>query len=970
MEKFFKIKFETSMKNVFFKIAIIFIFSANIFSNAFAKATPKDVIWNELRIRFAGEYYFVEKIEYFLEAENMELINQTLAPSQSLRFGDKTRNETYAGRRAKILAAEEPLLRTYRVRYSKNISPQKYAASLKMKYPEIEIAEPIYRDKLHWTPNDSLVAEQTPSLRRIKAMEAWNYEKGDTNVVIGISDVGTLQTHEDLYNSIAPNYGEIPGDEIDNDDNGYVDDFMGYNFSWREDNSNGGQTYHWDDHGTKTAGIAGATVDNVLGMAGAAGKCRIFPIKAEYDDDNYISFGYESIVYAAVREFDVLNMSWGTIKPFSYLDQSIIDYAAARGVALVASAGNEGPAAQNRFAINYPAYYDGVLSVAEIDAAGKISETSSLGAPARIAAEGDEVYKTTFRGAATSDYTTREYGTSFSAPFVSGFVALIRAKYPYLDANQAIEFARQCSDDISAFNAPEYREVVPGRLNMLKGMTTDPYSIPGIRPKKFIYSNENGDVADRFNTGETIRFKIDAKNYLGGADNVRFALSTAYDPTGSIEISSNFVDYGTLEPGADLTIEEFIFKITKENENMVLFRVDVSADGGYEDFFLIPLTPTTNVTTFSNNMIEFSVSDVGTFGFFGDETNKLGVGFVLKGFGNQLYHGDGIYWSSAGMMLVENNDKTVSSFEMFGDETEFTSVKPFVNPDRNIGIITDEDSFASIGVHVEQEYIVPNGDYSVAKVNVKITNVSGADLNDFAAGYYFEWDVAPDLDNNSTRLFPEGVPDDLAGDAAAAQIVKYAGDDVDEDYPVYGSLVYSARAGAKAQAAAFDYSTTSVFPESEKIRALNSGTSVQFSDPGDVSYVIGMKFPGIFPKGETREFTMCFGAGFGETDLAAKLKACSDSNYNDVEEISGVGGKFEVKISPNPARDFANIEVKGVYGECEVRVVDVLGNIVQKRAIYGEGTISLNLSGLSAGVYYLCASAQNETRFISFAIAK
>lgn len=133
-------------------------------------------------------------------------------------------------------------------------------------------------------------------------------------MVVAVIDNGVDQTHEDLKASIAVNSGEIPGNFIDDDNNGAVDDYNGYNLAWEDDGTQPGVTYNngAGGHGTNVAGIVSATTNNALGIAGIANRCKLFPIKAAPVNTGSIVYGYEGMIYAAQRGFKVINCSWGS----------------------------------------------------------------------------------------------------------------------------------------------------------------------------------------------------------------------------------------------------------------------------------------------------------------------------------------------------------------------------------------------------------------------------------------------------------------------------------------------------------------------------------------------------------------------------------------------------------------------------------------------------------------------------------
>ena len=222
--------------------------------------------------------------------------------------------------------------------------------------PVIEYAEPLYRHRLYETPNDPLLTSQS-YFELIKAKEAWDIAKGSNgDVVIGLIDGGTDIGHPDLKNNIWVNTDEIPQNDLDDDQNGFVDDVNGWNFANANPNPTGlNNTPGSANHGTITAGIVCAVTDNGVGMAGTSWNARLMALNAGHpQEDGIVEYGYEGILYAIENGADVINISWGRGGPPSFFEQDVIQLALANGVALVASAGNEGSSK-----INYPAAYKG-----------------------------------------------------------------------------------------------------------------------------------------------------------------------------------------------------------------------------------------------------------------------------------------------------------------------------------------------------------------------------------------------------------------------------------------------------------------------------------------------------------------------------------------------------------------------------------------------------------------------------------
>jgi subtilisin family serine protease len=141
----------------------------------------------------------------------------------------------------------------------------------------------------------------------IDAPEAWDIQKGDPNLVIGVIDTGVDYNHPDLSANIWTNPGEIAGDGIDNDSNGYIDDVRGWDFA-----SNDNNPMDVDGHGTHVAGTIAGKGNNGVGVTGVAWNAKIMPLK--YLNDSGVGFTSNAILainYATAKGVKLTNNSWG-----------------------------------------------------------------------------------------------------------------------------------------------------------------------------------------------------------------------------------------------------------------------------------------------------------------------------------------------------------------------------------------------------------------------------------------------------------------------------------------------------------------------------------------------------------------------------------------------------------------------------------------------------------------------------------
>jgi subtilisin family serine protease len=306
----------------------------------------------------------------------------------------------------------------------------------------VKAVEPNYLLPIQAVPNDPLLQRQwalkdtgvaVSELKGIEMIKAWDLNQGFSGVVIAVIDTGVDYNHEDLSANIWQNPGEIPGNGIDDDQNGYIDDIIGWDFVDAHRGAVGEDFAIPDNdpmdshgHGTHVAGIAAAVGNNGLGIAGVAWNCKIMPLRAGYKT---IKGGMmvashhaaRAIIYAADNGAHIINLSWAG-KHKSILVERAIAYAAESGVLVCAAGGNK-----NTSDPSYPAAFDNaaIISVGSVDRHGKKAFSSNYGDWLDVSAPGVAIYST---------YPNNQYrymsGTSMATPVVSGIAALIWSLNP------------------------------------------------------------------------------------------------------------------------------------------------------------------------------------------------------------------------------------------------------------------------------------------------------------------------------------------------------------------------------------------------------------------------------------------------------------------------------------------------------------------------------------------------------------
>ncbi len=288
---------------------------------------------------------------------------------------------------------------------------------------------------------------------------------------IAVIDNGVLYNHEDLVGSIEQNLGDIPGDGIDNDGNGYIDDFYGWNVAANNGdprphdipqnlrNDARFEKYGW--HGTHVAGVIAAGIDNNKGIASLGINNKVLCIKAAgvingKPNDAILYNINEAFRYAIDRKVDIINCSFGSSNP-SIVTQAIINEAASKGIIIIAAGGNGGT--DEAF---YPAAYNNVIAVGATTRDDKILGESNYGSYIDVMAPGHEIYSTVSTSNNSYGYLS---GTSMAAPIVSGIAGLIISMEPHL-ANQIEEIIKGGCDNIDSKNPNFKGKMGAGRVNV------------------------------------------------------------------------------------------------------------------------------------------------------------------------------------------------------------------------------------------------------------------------------------------------------------------------------------------------------------------------------------------------------------------------------------------------------------------------------------------------------------------------
>ncbi|GAA4381643.1 S8/S53 family peptidase [Hymenobacter koreensis] len=807
----------------------------------------------------------------------------------------------------------------------------------------VEYVEPLYQRQPLYQPNDPF-ADSTRAggqyyLKNIRAYGGWDISKGDSSVVIGITDTGTMFTHQDLRGQEKRNYAD-PINGLDDDQDGFVDNFRGWDTG---DNDNDPTTARGgaNGHGVLVAGCSSARPDNGRGIAGVGFKCRYLPIKIYGTRPGGAFGGFEGIVYAADHGCKVINASWGGPGGKSKFEQDAISYAAInRDAVVVVAAGNTN--AELDF---YPSSYENVVSVAALEPNDTKGLSNTYSYHVDLSAPGQQILTTVY----TNDSTyTPVGGSSFAAPLVAGAAGLVRSQYPQLTGAQVAALLRQTTDDIYSIgtNATYLGRLGTGRLNVKRALAA-------ALTARAVQVRSQLSVA-RLIPASSAQLTLTVQNLLQPVQGLTLtvtSLSPALSITsGSTATLGNLATNGTATAPLQLSVAAS----AAPNSRGVL-RCRFTGAGGFQDdqYIVLELNPDYVVLTASD--LHLTVTSRGNLAYEGQDAD-IGAGIT--------YRNSTILLSEGGLMVATGParvaDRLRGTPRSRSDEDFFRlqplRFLPAVGTDQRAqGTFQDSlpslTNGRSIGVRVRQRALAwaTPADRDYAVVEYTLRNLTADTLRPLHAGLFMDWDVPAESGRNVA-----------AWDSTRALGYVF---DVLRPTLYTGVKLLGPSATTAASYYAFDNNaavTTPValrdgFSTAEKFLTLSSGTRQRTAGGtagADVSHVVGAVLRKLAPNDSvTVAFAVLAAPSLSQLQAAADAAQVRYLQVLPTRTMASTAAAWQVY--PNPASTIVHVAPPSTGVRLtQARLLDTTGRLVKQWSGSSPLT-SLDVSGLAPGLYVL-----------------
>jgi hypothetical protein len=806
----------------------------------------------------------------------------------------------------------------YELHYTNAVNEQVVINQLKQ-LKIFDYVEKYIVPQLTYTPSDTGAVYQY-HLNLINAYNAWDINKGDTNIVIGITDTGWDPTHPDLIANLKINYAD-PTNGLDDDGDGYIDNNAGWDLGENDNDA----TFQSVSHGVTVVGLAAASTDNVIGVAGVGFNTKFLPIKIS-NAAGALTQAYQGVVYAADQGCFIINCSWGSYG-FSHLSQDVINYAQInKGALVIAAVGNDNT--EDKF---YPAAYDGVLSVAATDQNDLKTTISNHGFYVDISAPGDAMWTT----GASGTYRFNG-GTSMAAPVVAGGAAIIKAQFPSYTNQQVAALLKATAGDLNVLNPTYVDKLGYGRLDLFDALSAVNPQFLELTTVKL--TDNNNEV---FIVGDTINIIGLFTNYLTSISGVSVSLSTSSPYINIVDGLTNLPILNALD-----TISNYndIFKLevlsgANLNESITVKAVITNGTYTNNEYFTFAINQ--DYVNLAENLVATTITSKGKIGF-NDVNNSVGLGFTYKG--NQLLY-------EAGLMIGDDATRVADAIR--GVSVQDWDFAPLVNVEVNPpfisaldieGTLNDGPLSSPMGIMINHKaYTFANApDDKYVIVTYEIVNTSNTILTNLYAGIFADWDIV------NPNLNKAGV--DVANKMGYTYVI--AADSV------YAAIKLLSANGFNNYAIDLDGSggenpNQGGFTTAEKYTTLSTNrTNSGGINGADVAHVVsGGSFSLAPGQAETVSFAII--AGDSLLDIQASAVAAQLQFDNNPISVKEINSSADISVYPNPTKGL--ITVRSIQKVKQIRITNFLGETILNTSL-----TKLDISSYANGIYFIEVLTEKE----------
>ncbi len=865
-----------------------------------------------------------------------DFLNKISATSPAKRFPNAKKPQKEYNRFHQKLV---DLTKIYEIHFSNKFSPETVSKQLNA-FPFVVYSQPYYLPELLYTPNDSLAGSQY-ALTHIHAFDGWDYEQGDSTIIIGITDTGVDLDHEDLHDQIAYNYDDPPNG-VDDDYDGFVDNFRGWDLGENDNNP------QWDEsgtanviaHGVWVSGLAAARTDNKKGIAGVGFRTKFLPVKIS-NEWGSLNQAYEGIVYAADHGCSIINCSWGGTTGHPY-GQDVVNYATYNKNALVvAAAGNNG-----NDVLFYPASYENVLSVAATNPRDEKWNKSSYGICVDVCAPGDNVLMT---------YANNKYsggwGTSFASPQVAGLAALVKAHYP--DTLNALQIGEIIKVTCNYIDTIPYNKQFSGLLGAglidCGRALSDTAMTPSIQFRNILYNGQDSTI---FPGNDTITIAGDFINYLTPAQNLKVVLQTASPYIQILDSSFSAGTIGTLDSVSNQATPFRIALLPSApyDETIDLKLIFTDTATGYSGFQYLRIIVSPSYLDIYPNNISTTITANGRIGF--NRFSPLqGIGFLHNSYAESLLYESGL--------LIASSSDHVSDCVRGGDDflpivkPTQSNVPPYSDIEYNSQFDDSKTDSTKLDVLVNQTVYAWTDSNKANTVwfRYQIINQSGFDYNNIFVGNFTDWDI---IDYAHNVMVYDSL-NHLAYCYDVNNQSVIAGVQLLSNYStnIYGIDNISGGDGV------IDISDG--YSDNEKYYTLSHSRTAAGGTTGmDVAQTVSFG-PLSCDQNDTIDVFFAFVAGNsiqGIKNTAQSNQLLFDSLFAQTYIEKQSSRQTEVRIFPNPVNDI--LTIKSNLNIKEIAIFDVSGRTFTLPVFSEDKDIHLNVNQLSSGIYLVKLTTENK----------